>query len=123
MERELSLDKTIRLPYSKVVKAGGFLFISGQVSSRKEDGTKPSIEMQTAEAIESLKEILEESGSCFNNLVKCSIYLSDKRYFDPMNKVYKTFFEDEFPARLCIYGVSLYDDLDIEIEAIALVGN
>lgn len=123
MNGETSLDEMVGLPYSKAVKAGGFLFVSGQVSALKEDGTKPNIEIQTAEAMESLKDILEESGLGLNSLVKCNIYLSNKKYFDAMNKVYKTFFKDVLPARLCIYGVSLYDDLDVEIDAIASTKN
>ncbi len=122
MKREiLSLSSPAPVsPYSEVVKAGDMLYISGQMSERRPDGSKPSIQEQTADAMNSLKRILEEVGSSMDNIVKCTVHLSDRKYFSAMNEVYAAFFKNGYPARLCVYNIGLYDELDIEIDAIAI---
>jgi len=107
-------------PYSPVVSAGDFLFLSGQVSERNKDNTKPDIATQTKDAMNAIKTLLEGAGSDLDHIVKCNVYLSDRAHFHEMNEVYASFFKNGYPARLCVSRVDIYDDLDVEIDVLAL---
>lgn len=109
-------------PYSQAVRAGGFLFTSGQIPL-KADGSLESggIEAQTEQVLANLKAVLEAAGSGLDHVVKCTCFLSDMGTFGRMNEVYAHFFTDEPPARSAVEVARLPRDVMIEIEAVALV--
>jgi 2-iminobutanoate/2-iminopropanoate deaminase len=108
-------------PYSKVVKANGFLFVSGNVAVAADGSiTMGDIKVQTHQVLDNLKAILESVGSSFQDVVKVNIYLTDIKDFAGMNEVYKTFFPEEPPTRTTV-GVKELSrpEFIVEIDLIA----
>jgi len=109
-------------PYSPaVMTAGGMLFISGQIPIDPKSGKlmKGDISQETRIAMERIGILLEKNNMNFSNLVKCTIFLTDIRDYQKVNKVYASFFEDEFPAREAIEISNLPLGASIEISGIA----
>lgn len=107
-------------PYSQGVKIGNLIFTSGQIAINPETGKIPeSIEEQTEQVLENIKEILEASGSNINNVIKTTVFLKNMNDFEKMNSIYGTYFINEKPARSAIEVSRLPKDVKIEIEAIA----
>jgi 2-iminobutanoate/2-iminopropanoate deaminase len=110
------------MPYSHCVKAGNFLFIAGQVgvdfTNAKLKGN--SIIEQTEQALTNMMNILKAAGSSMKHVVKTTVFISDFKDFEEMNKVYARFFPTNQPARSTVQVV-LYDGFKVEIEAIAIV--
>ena len=109
-------------PYSQAIRTGNLLFLSGQISIDPEtnkflDG---DIEIQTEQALENIKAILEAAGSSLKNVVKVTMYLRNMENFTLVNKVYNRYFEDSLPARACVEVSNLPKNAKIEIEAIAI---
>jgi len=110
------------MPYSHCVKAGNFLFIAGQVgvdpANSKLKGS--SIREQTEQALMNMANILRAAGSSMEHVVKTTVFISDFKDFEEMNKVYARFFPTNQPARSTVQVV-LYDGFKVEIEAIAII--
>lgn len=107
-------------PFSKAVVAGGFIFLSGQVSMT-ETG-KPvygDIRTQTNNIMKGIKRTLIACGSNMNAIVKVTVWLSDMKYFAEFNQEYATHFPLGFPVR-SVVSCKLAFDLDVEIEVQAL---
>lgn len=110
-------------PYVHAVKAGGMIFISGQLGLNPADGTLPEgIEAQARQSLENLKAILEGCGSDFGHVVKTSIFLADIADFAKVNEIYAQYFCGEFPARSCVEVSNLPKGGLVEIEAVAVAG-
>lgn len=109
-------------PYSQAVKAGSFIFISGQIPINPETGelVTGSIEKETRQAITNLGEILTASGSSYDQVVKTTIYLTDMNDFSTVNEIFAEFFQNQKPARACIEASKLPKGVNFEIEAIAI---
>ncbi len=110
-------------PYSPVVRAGGFLFVSGQGPLAR-DGSGPvrgSIEEEARLTLDNLKAVLADAGASLVDVVKTTVYLADMVNFTRFNDVYKTYFPENQPARTCIQAGRLPLDFQVEIEAIALI--
>lgn len=111
------------VPFNHVVKAGGFLFFSSQLSvDLKTNEILPgSVSEQTRKALENLQFLLESSGGTMEDIVKVVIYLRDNKDFAEMNGVYREFFEPGHePTRVTIQSPSPIESIDVEIEAIAV---
>lgn len=108
-------------PYSQAVKAGNFIFVSGQLPIDVKTGAMPEdIQSQTKQSLENIKAILAEAGATMDNVVKSTVYLADMSLFGPMNEVYGEFFKGGiFPARACFAVKELPKKALIEIEVIA----
>lgn len=107
-------------PYSPAVRAGDFLFISGQIPLDPQGGLLSGpIEVQTQRCLEQIGEILAAAGGSLKDLVKVTIYLADMKDFDAVNRAYAAYFEREPPARACVGVASLPKGARIEIEAVA----
>lgn len=108
-------------PYSQAVKAGGFVFASGQIPIDPETGEFVSggIAEQTRQVMKNLSAVLEAAGSDLQLVVKTTVFLVDMAEFTAMNEVYGTFFSDEPPARATVQAARLPRDARVEIEAIA----
>lgn len=110
-------------PYSQAVKAGGFLFLSGQIalvpgtSELKATG----ITEETKQVMENLRAVLTEAGSDFSAVVKTSIFLKDMNSFAEVNAEYGKYFEKDFPARETVAVKTLPNDVNVEISMIAYI--
>jgi len=108
-----------KLPFSKAVQAGGFLFVSGQVAMNEHgDIITGGIVEQAHKAIENIKKILEECDYSMKDVVKVSVWLDDERDFWSFNKVFAEHFGDNPPARSTVRS-SLVVDAKIELDVIA----
>ncbi len=109
-------------PYSQAIRANGFLFLSGQIPliPGSEELLEGSIEDQTRRALENIKGVLEEAGTSFEKVVKCTVYLSDMNDFAAMNGVYGEYFTGIAPARAAVQAAGLPKGVDVEIDVIAL---
>lgn len=109
-------------PYSQAVMIKGMCFVSGQVAIDPLTGifVGNNAAEQTQRAMENIKALLFEAGMDFSNVVKTSIFLKDMNDFDAVNEVYKTFFQDSFPARETVQVSRLPKDAIVEISAIAV---
>ncbi len=109
-------------PYSQAIKAGGFVFVAGQVGA-KADGSGiagDSIEEQTEQVFANLKAILEAAGSRLDRVVKTTVFLTDLDDFAAMNDVYRARIGSPPPARSTVEVSKLPSGVRVEIEAIAL---
>ena len=110
-------------PFSHAVKAGDFLFITGQMPTLLDDPTMlvtGGITEQTHQVMQNLGHVLTLSGCQFSNVVFVRIYLVNFQDFDRMNDVYKTYFDAEkLPARTCIGVTGLAVGASVEIDLTA----
>ena len=107
------------LSLSRAVRAGDFIFITGQVPMR--DGkpmTDGSIEDQTRACLESLQQILAEAGCDLGDVVKSMVWLKKREDFPGFNTVYSEYFPSEPPTRCALVSEFLIDIL-VEIECVA----
>jgi 2-iminobutanoate/2-iminopropanoate deaminase len=111
-------------PYSQAIKAGGFLFASGQIPLDPASGAlvEGGIAEQTHRVLKNLAAILEAAGSSFERVVKTTVYLADMGEFAAMNDIYATYFPEPAPARATIQAARLPRDVRVEIDLIATVG-
>jgi 2-iminobutanoate/2-iminopropanoate deaminase len=109
-------------PYSQAVRAGGLIFVSGQIPLDPATGqvVTGGIAAQAERTLESLRAILEASGSGLGRVVKTTVYLTDLGGFAEMNEVYARFFPQAPPARATVQVAALPRGVGIEIEAVAL---
>ena len=110
-------------PYSQAIKAGGFVFVSGQLSLRPGDKelTGGDVGAQTEQVFANLRAILEEAGSSLDKLVKTTVFLQDLGDFAGMNEVYTRHVGATPPARSTVEVAKLPSGALVEIEAIALL--
>lgn len=108
-------------PYSQAIKAGGFVWCSGQIPIDPAAGavTATAIEGQTRQAIENLKQVLEAAGAGLDRVVKTTVFIKDMNDFAALNAVYAELFGDTKPARSCVEVARLPKDVKLEIEAVA----
>ena len=108
-------------PYNQSVKAGGFLFISGQVAINPLTGNveATSIEEETHQVMKNLSAILTEAKIDFSAAVKTTIFLTDMSYFNEVNEIYGKYFSTDFPARETIAVKGLPKNVRVEISMIA----
>ncbi len=110
-------------PYSQAIRAGDFVFVSGQLALRPDHGeiVGDSVEEQTEQVFANLRAILEAAGSGLDRLVKTTVYLADLGDFAGMNEVYARHVGEVPPARATIEVSALPSGAKVEIEAIATV--
>lgn len=109
-------------PYNQAVGYKGTLYVSGQIPLTPE-GTlhTGSIEEQTHKVMENLGHILKASGSGFDRVLKCSIFLSDMSTFAQVNEVYGSYFKEDPPARETVEVSGLPKGVDVEISCVAAI--
>ena len=110
-------------PFSHAVRAGDFLFITGQMPTLKNDNSKlvsDRIEDQTHQVMKNLIDVLKGCGSSLDKVIFSRVYLVNFQDFDKMNKVYSSYFsKDKLPARTCIGVTGLAVGASVEIDFIA----
>lgn len=108
-------------PYNQAVKAGGFLFLSGQVALKPETGELANADIieETEQVMQNLKAVLAEAGLNFTHVVKTTIFLSDMGLFAQVNEIYGRYFEGNYPARETVAVKTLPKNANVEISMIA----
>lgn len=111
-------------PYSQAVKAGDFIYCSGQIPLVP--GTANLVEggvaEQTVQVMENLKQVLLAAGSDFDSVVKTTIYLADMNDFATVNEQYSAYFGAIAPARATVQVAALPKGALVEIDAVAHLG-
>ena len=106
-------------PLSPAVRAGDFVYVSGQVPVNAEgEIVAGGIEAQTRQVMENVRAALEVAGAGFDDVCKCTIWLTDARDFGAFNRVYMGFFPNGKPARSTTEA-RLMIDAKVEIDVIA----
>ena len=108
-------------PYNQAVKAGGLVFVAGQLGLRpgEKEMVGPGITEQTEQVLANLRAILEEAGSGLDQLVKTTVFLQNLGDFAAMNEVYAKHVGARPPARSTVEVAALPSGALVEIEAIA----
>jgi 2-iminobutanoate/2-iminopropanoate deaminase len=111
-------------PYSQAIRAGGFLFVSGQIPLDPATGTLVAgdVAAQTQRVLDNLAAILAAAGASFADVVKTTVYLLDMNDFAAMNAVYGAAMPTPPPARSTVQVSRLPRDVRVEIDVIAHVG-
>ena len=109
------------VPYSPGMKAGDYIFVSGQVGHVDVKGNKvEGIEAQTRQVMENMKRVLAAAGVSLSDVVKTTVFLVKADDFAKMNEVYKTFFDKDYPSRSTVIVAALArPEIIVEIECIA----
>lgn len=107
-------------PYSPAVRAGDFIYVSGQISVDPATGQRVTgdVQVETRQVLNNIKKILEGSGASMTDVVKCSVFLGKGTDFAAMNAVYAEFFGDQKPARSTIV-CGFVADILVEIDCVA----
>ena len=111
-------------PYSQAIKAGDFLFASGQITINPEKGriTAGTISEQAEQCMKNVGDILEAAGATYDNVIKTTVYINDMNFFGAVNEVYGKYFNKTLPARSCVEISKLPKDALVEVEVIAYLG-
>jgi len=110
-------------PYSQAIKAGGFVFVSGQIPIDPTSGliVRAEVAAQTDRVLQNLKAILTAAGTSLDNVVKTTVFLKSMGDFAAMNEVYARFWKKAPPARSTVEVSRLPKDVLVEIDVIALL--
>lgn len=103
------------LPFSRAVEAGGWLYVSGQTPMQDGEIVEGGIIDQSRIAIENCTQIMEEAGYSLADVVHVSVVLTDARYFQSFNHVFKEVFGENPPARICLVA-DLVVDCKVEVD-------
>lgn len=109
-------------PYNQAVIHNGTLYASGQIAINPATGEliKESIEEETRQVMENIKAILTEADLTFEDVIKCSVFVSDMNDYGKINAIYAEYFnEDTAPARELVEVANLPKFMNIEISVIA----
>jgi 2-iminobutanoate/2-iminopropanoate deaminase len=111
-------------PYSQAIRAGDFLFASGQIPLDAATGqiVPGGIAEQTHQVLRNLGAVLTAAGASYSRVVKTTVYLADMGEFAAMNEVYGTYFPAPAPARATIQAARLPRDVRVEIDVVAYLG-
>jgi len=124
MERVATDDAPAAVgPYSQAVKAGGLVFVSGQIPlTPSGEMVKGGIAEQVRQALANLRAVLSAAGSGLDRVVQVTVYLTDMDAFEELNRVYAEFFEEPYPARAVVEVSRLPKGAQVEVAAVALGG-
>jgi 2-iminobutanoate/2-iminopropanoate deaminase len=125
MRQPVSTDQAPKAigPYSQAIRAGQFLFLSGQVGFDPATGqlVPGGISEQTHRVLQNIAAILSAAGLSFDHVVKTTVFLADMNDFAAMNDIYASYFKSPAPARSTVQAARLPRDARVEIEVIAHV--
>lgn len=109
-------------PYNQAILVGGTLYVSGQIAINQAEGelVLENIEAETTQVMKNLGYILEAAGMTYENIVKCSVFVSDMQMYGRINDIYASYFnEDTAPARELVQVSNLPKYVNVEISCIA----
>ena len=107
-------------PYSQAIVAGDFVYVAGQgpMDVRAGKMVLDSVQAETRQVLNNIQAILEAAGASMADVIKCNVYLADRRDFAAMNEVYAEFFPSEPPARTTVESHPPVD-IRVEIDCVA----
>jgi len=110
-----------RGPYSPAVRAGDFIFVSGQVpvDPATQQVVSGDVRQETRQTLTNIMRILDGCGAALSDVVKCQVFLADGKDFAAMNEVYAEFFGDAKPARTTVVAAFAIPGIKVEIDAVA----
>lgn len=110
-------------PYSQAIRAGGFLFASGQIPLDPATGqvVDGDVRAQTERVLDNLGAVLRNAGISHDAVVKTTVFLTDLEDFGAMNEVYARYFPAPAPARTTVQVARLPRDVRVEIDVIAVL--
>ena len=110
-------------PYSQAIRAGEWLFLSGQIPVDPATGEVAGTDVRTQarQVLKNIQAVLAEAGTTVQAVVKTTVFLKDLQDFQAFNEEYAKVCASEAPARSCVEIARLPKDVLVEIEAIALV--
>ena len=123
MKKIISTDKAPAAigPYSQAIEVNGMVYTSGVIPVNPATGEIPEgIEAQADQAIGNLVDLIKESGTTVENVIKTTVFIKEMDDFAKVNAVYAKYFTENCPARSCVEVARLPKDVLIEIEAIAV---
>jgi 2-iminobutanoate/2-iminopropanoate deaminase len=109
-------------PYSPAIVAGEFVYVSGQGPTDPATGkyVNESVQAETRQVLTNIKNILEAAGASLEQVVKCNVYLADRKDFAAMNEAYREFFPSDPPARTTVEAHPPVE-IRVEIDCVAYV--
>ncbi|WP_382162163.1 RidA family protein [Hydrogenophaga sp. ANAO-22] len=125
-KRAISSERVFKpsLPFAQATLAGGFLFVCSTGRNLQGQFVVGDVRAQTQQAIDNIQALVEEAGGSLRDIVKCTVYVTDRTNWAPMNEVYFANFNTDPPHRVsCIVSGLGSPDCLVEIDATAYIGN
>ncbi len=125
-KRAITSDKVLKssLPFAQATVAGGFMFVCSTGHDRQGKLAIGDVRAQTQQTIDNIRALIEEAGGSMRDVVKCTVYVTDRAYWAPMNDVYFANFAEDPPHRVsCIVNGLGSPDMLVEIDATAYLGD
>jgi len=124
-KRAISTGRVFKpgLPFAQATVAGGFVFACSTGRDREGRFAVGDVRAQTRQTIENIRALVEEAGGTLGDVVKCTVYVTDRANWGPMNEVYFEMFAEDPPHRVsCIVTGLGSPDCLVEIDATAYLG-
>jgi len=120
LKRVITLPDAPKLPFSAAIRAGDYIFVSGQIGHTDAGGKKvKGIEGQVRQCLENMKKVLAAAGSSLDEVVKVTVFLRNEADFARMNEIYQSYFAEDRPARSTVIADLALPSMLIEIDCIA----
>jgi len=120
LKRVITLPDAPKLPFSAAIRAGDYIFVSGQIGHTDAGGKKvKGIEGQVRQCLENMKKVLAAAGSSLDEVVKVTVFLRNQADFARMNEIYQSYFAEDRPARSTVIAALALPSMLIEIDCIA----
>jgi len=113
------------LPFSEAVRVDNTLYLSGMVGVKPQtlELVSGGIEAESRQTMDNIRTMLEANGASLDDVIKCTVMLSDISEWGTFNKVYKTYFGKHYPARSALGANGLALGARVEVECIAALGD
>ena len=126
MKRIINTNKAPKAigPYSQATVGNGMICVSGQLPINPETGNIPEgIEEQVEQSMKNVLAIVDAAGAAAEDILKCGLFIKDMSLFPRINAAYEKFFDAQPPARFVVEVSKLPRDVQIEIDAIAIIND
>jgi 2-iminobutanoate/2-iminopropanoate deaminase len=120
VKKVITLPDAPKLPFSSAIRAGDYIFVSGQVGHTDAQGREiTGVETQVKQCLENIKRVLAAAGLSLDDVVKVTVFLRNEKDFAKMNEVYQSYFTKDRPARSTVIAGLALPSMLIEMECIA----
>lgn len=120
VKRVITLPDAPKLPFSPAIRAGDYIFVSGQLGNTDAQGKElKGIEAQVKQCLENMKKVLTAADASLDDVVKVTVFLRHERDFAKMNEVYQSYFAKDHPARSTVIADPALPSMLIEMDCIA----